>query len=241
MEELFSFVDAPIIRLSMGEAVMVKYASNSFHALKIAFANEIGLLCAHDGLDSHKVMDAFCQDSKLNISANYLKPGFAFGGSCLPKDLRALNHRARQADIETHVLNSILPSNRAHLERCIEMVLATGRKRIGILGMSFKPDTDDLRESPMVSLIEVLIGKGKEVNIYDSKVRLAHLIGTNRQYIENTIPHIALLIKPDLEQVIEDSEVLVVGHQNREFSNLDDLKREDQILIDFSKPMHVQV
>lgn len=237
LEDLFGFIAAPVIRMSMGEAVMVKYASNAFHALKIAFANEIGLLCAHDELDGQKVMTAFCRDTKLNISAGYLKPGFAFGGSCLPKDLRALNHRARQANIETPVLNSVLVSNRSYLERCSQLVLATGCRHIGILGISFKTGTDDLRESPMISLIEILMGKGKQLSIYDSTVKLSRLTGANREYIENTIPHIAELIKPDVKQVIKDSELLVVGNADPEFGNLAELMRESQILIDFSKPM----
>lgn len=240
MQELFSFINAPAIRVGMGEAVMVKYASNAFHALKVAFANEIGLLCSHEALDGHEVMAAFCRDSKLNISSGYLKPGFAFGGSCLPKDLRALNHRARQADIETPLLNSVIPSNRSYLEHCSEVVLATDRKRIGVLGISFKSGTDDLRESPMISLIEILIGKGKEISIYDSNVRLAQLTGANRQYIENTIPHIAKLIKADVKQVIMNSEVLVLANDEQHPGNLSDLTRDGQIIINFSKPLFLQ-
>jgi len=237
--DLFKFLDAPVLRMSMGEAMMVKYASNAFHALKVAFANEIGLICARDGLDGSAVMQAFCRDAKLNISASYLMPGFAFGGSCLPKDLRALNYRARQLDIETPLLGAVLPSNRTYLEQCINTVLGTERHRIGIFGMSFKPDTDDLRESPMISLIETLIGKGKQVSIYDSNVSLAHLLGSNREYIEAVIPHIASLMKQDIQQVIEAADVLVIGNSHAEFSRLAQLKREDQILIDFSKPSQV--
>lgn len=240
LEKLFNFVKAPAIRMTIDEAVMVKYASNAFHAMKVAFANEIGLLCAQDGMNSHNVMKAFCRDTKLNISANYLLPGFAFGGSCLPKDLRALNHRSRHANIELPLLGSVLPSNRSYLEQCIDVVLSTGRKRIGILGMSFKAGTDDLRESPMISLIEALIGKGREVNIYDNNVHLAHLTGTNREYIERTIPHIASLIRPTIDEVIDASEVLVIGNSRPEFSDLDRNTRKDQTVLDFSKPFPIQ-
>lgn len=216
---------------------MVKYASNAYHALKVAFANEIGLLCAQDGMDSHQVMAAFCQDTKLNVSKAYLRPGFAFGGSCLPKDLRELNYRARQTNLDTPLLNAVLPSNRAYLERCIDIVLATGARSIGIFGMSFKADTDDLRESPMLTLIETLIGKGKQLAIYDSNVSLARLTGANRDYLERTIPHIASLLKPTLTQVVAEAEVLIVGYGSAEFDALASLVRPEQRIIDFTDPL----
>jgi GDP-mannose 6-dehydrogenase len=237
LERMFNFITAPRIRTGMAEALMVKYASNAFHAVKVAFANEIGLLCAQDGIDSQNVMNIFCRDTKLNISKSYLMPGFAFGGSCLPKDLRALNYRARQANIETPLLNSILPSNRAYLEHCIDRVLATGRKHIGIFGMSFKSGTDDLRESPMIALIEVLIGKNKSISIYDSNVSLARLTGANRNYIESAIPHIASLMKRTIQEVIDVSDVLLVGNKASEFNNLSDRIHKEQILLDFSQPL----
>jgi GDP-mannose 6-dehydrogenase len=232
---LFSSLRAPVLRMSMGEAVMVKYASNAYHALKVAFANEIGLLCASEGLDGGKVMQAFCLDTKLNVSSSYLIPGFAFGGSCLPKDLRALNYRARQLGLETPLLASVLPSNRSYLEHCIESVLTTDRRRIGIFGMSFKAGTDDLRESPMITLVETLIGKGKEVAIFDSQVRLAHLTGTNRQYIDSRIPHIASLMYPTIDEVLARSDLLVIGNRDAEFAALATCKRSDQTLIDFTR------
>lgn len=234
VEELFSFVSAPVVRLSMGEAFMVKYASNAYHALKVAFANEIGLMCAEDGLDSHKVMDAFCLDTKLNVSKRYLKPGFAFGGSCLPKDLRELNHRARQGDIETPLLGSILVSNTTYLNRCCDRVLATGKRQIGVLGFSFKSGTDDLRESPMVEMIERLLGKGKEIYIYDSTVQLDSLTGANREYIYQTIPHVASLTKPSLEDVLRHAEVIVIGNAEKEFADIESMMSGEQLLIDFS-------
>lgn len=237
--ELFQFLDVPVLRMSLGEAVMVKYASNAYHALKVAFANEIGLLCARDGMDGTTVMKAFCQDAKLNISASYLMPGFPFGGSCLPKDLRALGHRAKQLDIETPLLNAVLTSNRTYLEECIRAVMATNCQRIGIFGMSFKPGTDDMRESPMIALIETLIGKGKQVTIYDSNVSLAHLLGANRDYIEAVIPHIASLMKPTIEEVVACSDLLIIGNSSAEFTRLPELKGAAQKLMNFSNPTEV--
>src|SRR5882724_2431428 len=197
---------------------MVKYVCNCFHALKVSFANE--------------VMNVFCQDTKLNLSSYYLKPGFAFGGSCLPKDLRAINYKAKELDLEVPVLASILPSNRLQIERAVEMVLRTGQKRIGVLGFSFKAGTDDLRESPMVSLIETLIGKGLQLSIYDRDVSLARLFGANKEYIEREIPHIAQLMRGSIDEVTRDSEVLIVGNKAEEFRGIQHNLREGQVVID---------
>ena len=229
---LYSGIDAPVIATSVKTAEMVKYVCNCFHALKVSFANEVGNICKAVGVDSHEVMDIFCQDTKLNLSSYYLKPGFAFGGSCLPKDLRAINYKAKQVDVEVPVLSSILPSNRQQIERAIEMVLATGKKRIGILGFSFKAGTDDLRESPMVSLIETLIGKGLQLSIYDRDVSLARLFGANKEYIERQIPHIAQLMRPSIEEVLEFAEVLVVGNKAEEFNRIEQMRKEGQVVID---------
>jgi GDP-mannose 6-dehydrogenase len=233
VEELFQFVAAPVLRMRMEGALMVKYASNAFHALKVAFANEIGLLCACEGMDSAEVMGVFCRDTKLNISSSYLSPGFAFGGSCLPKDLRALNRRARQLDVDTPLLGSILSSNRSYLEHCIDVVLATKRQRIGILGLGFKAGTDDLRESPVVLLAEALLGKGKQISLYDHRVSLSLLTGANREFIERTIPHIASLLRPSIGEVLQDSEVIVIGNRDPEFDTVE--LRTTQILIEFGK------
>lgn len=232
VRNLYSKIDAPVFVTSVKTAEMVKYVCNCFHALKVGFANEVGNVCKALGIDSHEVMQIFCQDTKLNLSSYYLKPGFAFGGSCLPKDLRAINYKARQVDVETPILLSILPSNRQQIERAIEMVLTTGKKQIGILGFSFKEGTDDLRESPMVTLIEALIGKGLQLLIYDRDVSLARLVGANREYIERQIPHIAQLMRTNLEEVVNSADVLVVGNRSEEFSDVVREPRPGQVIID---------
>ncbi len=215
--ELYAAQSAPIIRTKLAVAEMVKYAGNAFHALKIVFTNEIGNLCKRLGIDGTEVMDVFCRDQKLNISPAYLQPGFAFGGSCLPKDLRALLYKAKELDLEPLVLRSILASNSGHLEEAYRLVRKTGKKKIAVLGLSFKTGTDDLRESPIVALIEMLIGKGHDVAIYDPDVNLARLHGSNRTYIDRTIPHIACLTKGAIETAIDESEVVVVAKRAAEF------------------------
>ena len=229
---LYETIDAPCIRVPLRVAEIIKYANNAFHALKICFANEIGNICKQEGVDSHQVMDIFCMDTKLNLSAHYLKPGFAFGGSCLPKDLRALLYHGRQRDLELPTLHSILPSNERQLQRGFELIKETGKKKIGVLGFSFKADTDDLRESPLVRLIEILIGKGYSVRLYDRNVSLARLHGANKKYIEKEIPHISTLMCPSLPQVIEDAEVIIIGNKDPEFVQALEIARPDQIIID---------
>ena len=232
VRELYSDIQAPLFVTALKTAEMVKYACNCFHALKVSFANEIGNICKAVGIDSHEVMHVFSQDTKLNLSPYYLTPGFAFGGSCLPKDLRAINYKAKQVDVEVPVLAAILPSNRLQIERAVEMVLQTKKKRVGVLGFSFKAGTDDLRESPMVTLIETLIGKGLQLAIYDRDVSLAKLFGANKQYIEREIPHISQLMRGSIAEVLDDAEVLVVGNKASEFREISGKVRADQVVID---------
>jgi GDP-mannose 6-dehydrogenase len=232
--ELYRDVEAPIYRLSLGAAEMIKYASNAFHALKVVFANEIGNLAHHHGVDGHEVMNVFVQDTQLNVSDAYLKPGFAFGGSCLPKDLRAMLASARQRSIRLPVLESILPSNQLQIEKVLDMLVEGGRRSVGLIGLSFKPDTDDLRESPAVELAERLLGKGFDLHIYDREVSLSQLHGSNRRFIEETIPHIASLLRPTLEETIRSSQSLIVTKRMSatELSSLLSLLTPEQSVID---------
>jgi GDP-mannose 6-dehydrogenase len=229
---LYQGLDAPLITVSLETAEMVKYASNAFHATKVAFANEIGNLCKSQGIDSHELMDIFCMDDKLNLSAYYLKPGFAFGGSCLPKDLRALLYHGHRLDLQMPVLEAVLPSNSLQVDRGIELVKKTGRKKVGVLGFSFKAGTDDLRESPLVVMIETLLGKGYKVKIYDKNVSLARLSGANKAFIEREIPHIASLMCETIDDVLAASEVIVIGNKDPEFGQAFIKADSDQIIID---------
>jgi GDP-mannose 6-dehydrogenase len=232
VEGLYSMLDAPLRIVPIREAEMIKYACNAFHALKVTFANEIGSICKASGIDSHKVMEIFCLDTKLNLSPYYLKPGYAFGGSCLPKDLRALTYLGRRSDLTLPILESIIPSNDLQVERAYRMVTQAGSKRVGVLGFSFKAGTDDLRESPIVELIERLIGKGYEIQVYDKNVSLANLYGANRTYIEKEIPHIAQLMRDSIEEVVEGSDVIVIGNNSPEFINVQERYNGRHITID---------
>jgi GDP-mannose 6-dehydrogenase len=209
---LYGSIPAPVVVLPAKSALFVKYASNAFHALKATFANEIGALCREAGADAQSVMATFCRDTKLNISDKYLRPGFAFGGSCLPKDLRAILYAAKRYDVDLPLIESLLPSNEAVIQRAIRQIIASGHRRLGMIGLAFKSNTDDLRESPFVELAERLIGKGRDLKIYDPNVSIAHLTGANKQYIDHVIPHLSRLLVDSLDD-LAGCEFLIVGHQ----------------------------
>jgi GDP-mannose 6-dehydrogenase len=232
LREVYGWVPGRIFETSFRSAEMVKYVCNAWHAVKVSFANEVGSLAKELGVDTESVVGIFAADTKLNISARYLSPGFAFGGSCLPKDVRALGYRAKELDLQLPLFESILPSNQSHLDRAVAMVLASGRKKIAVLGLSFKAATDDLRESPQVQLVKHLIGEGCQVQVWDDNVSLGRLIGSNRQYIEEAIPHIGSLLNPSLEQVLHTAEVVVVATRGIDKSALDSVLRPGQIVID---------
>jgi GDP-mannose 6-dehydrogenase len=233
LAQLYEKLDAPLIRTSVETAEMVKYVDNCWHALKIGFANEIGNVSKVLQIDAHEVMSIFCQDRKLNISPAYLQPGFAFGGSCLPKDLRALTYKAKTADLQLPILSSILPSNEMQISRGTQLIIEKGHKKIGILGFSFKAGTDDLRESPMIEVIERLLGKGFELRIYDKNVNIASLVGANRDFILNRIPHISRLMVDTVDAVLEFAETIVIGNRDTDFRMVLDRLRERQAVIDF--------
>ena len=230
--KIYDGLPGPRITTSIETAEMVKYVDNNFHAVKITFANEIGHICKKLGVDSHEVMDIFMQDTKLNISTTYFKPGFAFGGSCLPKDLRAINYMAKMFDLDTPLLHSLIHSNSVQVLSTIKKIMSFGKKKVGIAGISFKAGTDDLRESPIIDIIETLLGKGYDLKLYDKNVSFAALMGANKQYINEHIPHIASLMVASLEELLEDREVIVIGNNDNEFKRLLADSREDQIIYD---------
>ncbi len=235
LEELNRGIEAPLFRCELQIASMVKYVDNSFHALKVDFANEISRICKPMAIDSYKVMEIFCSDEKLNMSPAYLKPGFAFGGSCLPKDVRALTHKAKHLDVEVPVLSNLLRSNEIHCQQLVDTLVGLNKKKLGFLGLSFKEDTDDLRESPIVQVIESMIGKGFSVSIFDENVKLANLIGANKTYIQNEIPHISKLIKDSVEIVVSESDVIVVSQKHPKFSQISGMLTNGEIVIDLVK------
>src|SRR5437867_3567329 len=235
LRALYADVAAPFVHTAVRTAEMVKYVSNAFHALKVCFANEIGDVCAALGADAHEVMRVFLMDRKLNVSEAYLRPSYAFGGSCLPKDLRALMHAARTVDVSLPLLSAILPSNDGQIRRAVETVLETRKRRIGVVGLAFKPGTDDLRESPMVALIEALIGKGCDVRVLDPNVAVARLVGANRRYIEEEIPHIASLMCESVEAMLDHAEVLVIGSASEEARRALAASRPEHIVVDLTR------
>ena len=233
LAQLYEKLNAPLIRTSVETAEMVKYVDNCWHALKIGFANEVGNLSKVLGIDAHEVMNIFCQDRKLNISPAYLLPGFAFGGSCLPKDLRALTYKAKTADLHLPILSAVLPSNEMQISRGMQIIVEKGRKKIGILGFSFKAGTDDLRESPMIEVIERLLGKGYELRIYDKNVNIASLVGANRDFILNRIPHISRLMVDSVDTVLDFAQTIVIGNKDPDFCTVPDKLRDGQSIVDF--------
>jgi GDP-mannose 6-dehydrogenase len=235
---LYQKIDAPLIRTDLQTAEMVKYVDNSWHALKIGFANEIGNLCKSFAIDSHEVMKIFCQDKKLNISTAYLLPGFAFGGSCLPKDLRALAYKAKTHDLSLPIMTAILPSNEMQVNRGLQLIMEKGHKRIGVLGFSFKAGTDDLRESPIIEIIERLLGKGFDLRIYDKNVNIASLVGANRDFILNRIPHISKLMVNDIDEVLDHAQTIVIGNKDPDFQKVPERLRDGQCLVDFVRINH---
>lgn len=233
LADLYARIPAPLLRADLRTAEMVKYVDNSWHALKIGFANEIGNISKAFGIDAHEVMKIFCRDQKLNISPAYLTPGFAFGGSCLPKDLRALAYQAKTHDLQLPIISSILRSNEMQVSRGLRLIMDKGHNRIGVLGFSFKAGTDDLRESPVIEVTERLLGKGYDLRLYDRHVNVASLVGANRDFILNRIPHISRLMVSDIDEVLDHAQTVVIGNNDAEFRNIPERLRNDQVLVDF--------
>jgi len=233
LASIYEKLDAPLIKTDVQTAEMVKYSDNVWHALKVGFANEIGNISKAVGIDGHKVMEIFCQDTKLNLSPYYMKPGFAFGGSCLPKDVRALTCKAHSLDVNVPILDSIMVNNKYQIEKGLGMIVEKGNKNIGILGFSFKAGTDDLRESPVVEVIERLLGKGYNLKLYDRNVNIASLVGANRDYILNQIPHISKLMVDTIDEVLEHADTIVIGNGDKEFSTVLERIKDKQIVVDF--------
>lgn len=240
LHQLYETTPGPKFETTIPVAEMVKYVSNVFHSVKVSFANEIGTLCKHFGIDAEAVTRIFISDTKLNVSPAYLSPGFAFGGSCLPKDLRALTYRARELDLTLPLLDALIPSNAEHLNRAVEAVLRTTKKKVSLLGLSFKAGTDDLRESPQVELVKRLLGEGCQVRIWDQDVALGQLAGSNRQYIEEVIPHIGSLLSTDLEQVVRSAEVVIIGNKSATRELLSQYLQPGQMVLDLVNLDHSQ-
>jgi GDP-mannose 6-dehydrogenase len=232
VESLYAHLASPVHRVAPGEASMLKYASNTFHAMKVVFANEMGAVCQQLGVDGRRVMDVFCQDRELNISTRYLQPGFSFGGSCLPKDLRAITYLAKQLDVITPLMGNVLASNDAHIQRVVDAVLECPRPRVALVGLSFKVGSDDLRESPFVRLAEALIGKGVQLRIYDPDVALSRVFGRNQAYIEERLPHVGQLLASTLVAATDGANVVIIGKKFPDHAELSRLLVPAQIVID---------
>ena len=232
LRALYDGIGGPVVVTRVRTAEMLKYVNNAFHALKVAFANEIGRLCKREGVDSHEVMDLFCRDTRLNLGPSYLRPGFAFGGSCLPKDLRAIHHRARHHDLELPVLDGIMVSNDLHVEEAIHLIERLQRRSVGVLGLSFKAETDDLRESPILRVIGRLVGKGYSVLLHDPNLDMERVLGANKSFVEQEVPYLPERLRPDLREVVRASEVIVVANGSKEYRGIGPLLREGQVVVD---------
>ena len=232
LESIYSELDAPIIRKEIDVAEMIKYTCNVWHAAKVTFANEIGNIAKAVGVDGREVMDVICQDHKLNLSKYYMKPGFAFGGSCLPKDVRALSYRANSLDVETPMIGSLMRSNSIQVQHAFDIIAGYGKRKVALLGLSFKAGTDDLRESPLVELAEMLIGKGYELSIYDRNVEYARVYGANKDYIESKIPHVSSLLNSDFDAVVDHADIIVLGNSDEHFATLAQQSLENKQVLD---------
>jgi GDP-mannose 6-dehydrogenase len=234
LRQVYAHLDAPVQMMLPDEASLVKYASNGFHALKVSFANEIGAICQSLGVDGQRVMRVFCEDRELNISPKYLRPGFGFGGSCLPKDLRAITYLGKDLDVTTPLLSSVLPSNDAHIQRVVDAVLDQPRRRVGLIGLSFKTNSDDLRESPFVRLAEALIGKGISLRVFDPDVAIGKVFGRNRAYVEERLPHVAQLFVDGLADMTAASDILVIGKRVPGIEAIRTLRTPEHLVIDLA-------
>ena len=241
VRELYSTIDAPVIIVPTKTAEMIKYACNSFHALKVGFANEIGNICKELGIDGYEVMEILCRDIKLNISSKYLRPGFSFGGSCLPKDLRAIVHEAQRLSLDAPLLSATLHSNQLQIDRAVKMILKTGKKRAGLLGLSFKSGTDDLRDSPAIILIQRLREHGLEVTVYDPAVSLQRLIGTNKEYLERELPNLSQVMRGSVNELLDGAEVVIIANDHDEFRAVEANLREHQVVVDLARLFHNRV
>jgi GDP-mannose 6-dehydrogenase len=231
---LYEGIGGEIVVTAIRTAEALKYVNNAYHALKVSFANEVGRWVLREGVDSHEVMRLFCRDTRLNLGPAYLRPGFAFGGSCLPKDLRALNQRARHHDLDLPVLGAILPSNERHVEEAIHMIERLRRRRVGVLGLSFKAGTDDLRESPILRVVGTLVGKGYSLLLHDPNIDMERVLGSNRRFVEDEVPYLPERLRPTVREVVEASEVIVVANHSREYRDVGALLKPGQALVDLA-------
>jgi GDP-mannose 6-dehydrogenase len=232
LRDVYEGIGGELIHTSVRTAEMLKYVNNAYHALKVTFANEVGRLCKHEAVDSHEVMSIFCRDTRLNLSAYYLRPGFAFGGSCLPKDLRALQSRAHRHGLDLPVIGNVMRSNDLHVEAALHLIERFKKRRVGVLGLSFKSETDDLRESPILRVVAALVGKGFSLLLHDPNVDIDRLLGSNRRFVETEIPYLPERLRANLADVVENSDVLVVANGSKPYRDIGRLMKPGQVLVD---------